>query len=556
MAHSRIVPVAVEGTVALILATGLVLAAPPQTRPPAQVPARLRGLITLGFSPAAARAERQVEEKFKAIPSAEEARKHHRFLTAEPHPAGSERNYQLALYIADLWKQQGWEDVTIRRYDVLSSSPREVSAQMVSPIQYQLGLREDPYDVDPDTKNPRVRSGYLGFSASGEVTAPVVYAHSGNPQDYELLRRNGIAVKGKIVLVRYSNPYSYRGFKALTAEREGAAALLIYSDPAEDGYSRGKVFPDGPRGPASHIQRGAITYDFLVPGDPLTPGWASVPGARRIPVVQAVSVPKIMAVAISWRDARPLLEHMDGPKAPKDWQGALPITYRLGGDRCAPAPEGGHGHQRAPELRRRGAQRRRRGARRVGPAREPSRRLGIRRRGPFERHRFDARALPGLRSAQATGHSPAADAGDLQLGRRRVRADGLDRMGRAVRRGASEEARRLPQRGLIGFRAQFRGGGRGVARAAAGRSQPQSPGPFGCVALPCVESILREGAARGPQHPARHRCESGEYANRQRFRPHGLPQFSRPADHWTALRRPLRRLSLDVRQFLLDESFR
>jgi len=332
MAHSRIVPVAVEGMVALILAAGLALAAPPQTRPPAKAPARPRQLITLGFSPAAARAERQVEEKFKAIPSAEEARKHHRFLTAEPHPAGSERNYQLALYIADLWKQQGWEDVTLRRYDVLSSSPREVSAQMVSPIQYQLGLREDPYDVDPDTKNPRVRSGYLGFSASGEVTAPVVYAHSGNPQDYELLRRNGIAVKGKIVLVRYSNPYSYRGFKALTAEREGAAALLIYSDPAEDGYSRGKVFPDGPWGPASHIQRGAITYDFLVPGDPLTPGWASVPGARRIPVEQAVSVPKIMAVAISWRDARPLLEHMDGPKAPKDWQGALPITYRLGGN--------------------------------------------------------------------------------------------------------------------------------------------------------------------------------------------------------------------------------
>ena len=331
MAHGRIVQVAVEEMVALILAAGLTLAAPPQTRPPAKAPARPRELITLGFSPAAARAERQVEEKFKAIPSAEEARKHHRFLTAEPHPAGSERNYELAQYIADLWKQQGWEDVTLRRYDVLSSSPREVSAQMVSPIQYQLGLREDPYDVDPDTKNPRVRSGYLGFSASGEVTAPVVYAHSGNPEDYELLRRNGIAVKGKIVLVRYSNPYSYRGFKALTAEREGAAALLIYSDPAEDGYSRGKVFPDGPWGPASHIQRGAITYDFLVPGDPLTPGWASVPGARRIPVEQAVSVPKIMAVAISWRDARPLLEHMDGPKAPKDWQGALPITYRLGG---------------------------------------------------------------------------------------------------------------------------------------------------------------------------------------------------------------------------------
>ena len=134
------------------------------------------------------------------------------------------------------------------------------------------------------------------MSISGEVTAPVVYAHSGNPEDYELLRKNGIDVKGKIVLVRYSNPYSYRGFKALTAQRLGAAAILIYSDPAEDGYKKGKVFPDGPWGPEYHIQRGAITYDFMVPGDPLTPGWASVPGAKRIPIEQAVSAPKIMAL--------------------------------------------------------------------------------------------------------------------------------------------------------------------------------------------------------------------------------------------------------------------
>ena len=106
----------------------------------------------------------------------------------------------------------------------------------------------------------------------------MVYANSGNPADYAVLREHGIDVTGKVVLVRYSNPYSYRGFKALTAEREGAAALLIYSDPAEDGYARGAVYPDGPWGPESHIQRGAITYDFMVPGDPLTPGWPSVPG--------------------------------------------------------------------------------------------------------------------------------------------------------------------------------------------------------------------------------------------------------------------------------------
>ena len=143
---------------------------------------------------------------------------------------------------------------------------------MVAPKKYKAVLREQPYDVDPDTKNPDVASAWIGFSSSGEVTAPVVYAHSGNPEDYELLRQHGIDVKGKIVLVRYSNPYSYRGFKALTAQRMGAAALLIYSDPAEDGYKKGKVFPDGPWGPESHIQRGAITYDFMVPGDPAYSG--------------------------------------------------------------------------------------------------------------------------------------------------------------------------------------------------------------------------------------------------------------------------------------------
>lgn len=286
-----------------------------------------------GYAPERAAEQRKIEAQYAAIPSAEEARKHHRYFTAEPHPAGSERNNQLAEHIAEVWKQQGLEDVKIHRYDVLSSYPREVTLEMVAPVRYKAGLREDAYDVDPDTKNPAVRSGYLGFSASGEVTAPVVYAFSGNPEDYELLKKNGIDVRGKIVLVRYSNPYSYRGFKALTAERMGAAAILIYSDPMEDGYTKGKVFPDGPWGPESHIQRGAITYDFLVAGDPLTPGWASRPGAKRIPIAEARSVPKIIAVPLSWRDAKPLLENMDGPEAPKEWQGGLPIQYRLGGER-------------------------------------------------------------------------------------------------------------------------------------------------------------------------------------------------------------------------------
>ena len=285
----------------------------------------------LGFTVPHAAAEHQLESDFQSIPSPEKAREWHRTFTAEPHPAASERNNQLADFVADSWRKQGWEDVTLRRYEVLHSRPRSVSLEMTAPVQFTASLREDAYDVDPDTKNPAVSGSYFGYSASGDVTADVVYAHSGNPEDYELLRKSGISVKGKIVLVRYSNPYSYRGFKALTAEREGAAALLIYSDPAEDGHTRGKVFPDGPWGPESHIQRGAITYDYIVPGDPTTPGWASVPGAKHIPSEEARSLPKIPALPLSWRDAKPLLENMNGPEAPKDWQGALPIEYRLTG---------------------------------------------------------------------------------------------------------------------------------------------------------------------------------------------------------------------------------
>jgi N-acetylated-alpha-linked acidic dipeptidase len=287
----------------------------------------------LGFTPSAAARETKTEEQFKAIPSPDEERRQHHIFTAEPHVAGSPRNNELARYIADQWRNEGLEDVVIRRYDVYGTNPKSTLLEMVAPTHYRAILRELPVPGDPDSKNKSISSAWSGMSASGEVTAPLVYAHSGNPEDYDLLRRQGIDVKGKVVLVRYSNPYSYRGFKALTAEREGAAALLIYSDPAEDGFKKGKVVPNGPWGPEYHIQRGAITYDFMVPGDPLTPGWASIPGAKRIPVDQAVSIPKIMALPLSWHDAKPLLANMDGPLAPEDWQGGLPIKYHLGGNR-------------------------------------------------------------------------------------------------------------------------------------------------------------------------------------------------------------------------------
>jgi N-acetylated-alpha-linked acidic dipeptidase len=287
----------------------------------------------LGFTASSAPHEAEIESKFKAIPNPDEERRQHHIFTAEPHVAGSVRNNELARYIADEWRSEGLEDVVIRRYDVYGSNPKSTFLEMTAPVHYRAILREMPIPGDPDTKKKSISSAWSGMSASGEVTAPLVYAHSGNPEDYDFLRKQGIDVKGKVVLVRYSDPYSYRGFKALTAEREGAAAILIYSDPAEDGFKKGKVVPNGPWGPEYHIQRGAITYDFMVPGDPLTPGWASVPGAKRIPVEEAISIPKIMALPLSWHDAKPLLAQMDGPVAPDDWQGGLPLKYHLGGKR-------------------------------------------------------------------------------------------------------------------------------------------------------------------------------------------------------------------------------
>jgi N-acetylated-alpha-linked acidic dipeptidase len=285
-----------------------------------------------GFTSEGTRRELELERMYHEIPRSESIAEWHRYFTSEPHPATSARTEEIARFIADRWREQGLEDVVIHRYDVLSSNPRTVRVEMVAPFRYVPSLREDAYPEDPDTANPAVSGAWTSFSASGEVEASVVYANSGNPADYDLLRAEGIDSRGKIVVVRYSNPYSYRGFKALTAEREGAAAMIVYSDPAEDGHAKGDVYPDGPWGPESHLQRGGIAYDFIVPGDPLTPGWASKPGAHRIPVEDAVSVPKILALPMSYRDMLPILEKLGGPRAPDSWQGALPIEYRLGGE--------------------------------------------------------------------------------------------------------------------------------------------------------------------------------------------------------------------------------
>ena len=263
-----------------------------------------------GYLPARAAAQRALERRFLSTPSPVRIREAHAFLTDKPHMAGTPRDRELAEWTRDRFASFGLEEVQITTHEVLLPWPLEVSVEMTAPRSWRASMREDPIDGDRYTQIPPAEAGlpYHAYAASGEVTAPVVYAGSGNPSDYDSLARQGLDIRGRIALVRYSVPYSYRGFKALTAEQRGAAGILIYSDPEDDGAGKGAVYPKGPWGPESHIQRGGIVYDFMVPGDPLTPGWASLPGAERIDRRDAVSLPRIVSAPMSYKDARVLLD--------------------------------------------------------------------------------------------------------------------------------------------------------------------------------------------------------------------------------------------------------
>lgn len=272
---------------------------------------------------------KSVEARLLQTIRPENCRTQHRIFTEQPHMAGSVRNYELAQHVAKQWKEYGLEDVELIEHPVYLPWPIRYEAILVGSNE-KLSLQEEPIPQDKDSYNKDVGIPYCAYSADVDVTAPVVYVNSGNPEDYDLLAKRGVDVRGKIALARYSVPYSYRGFKALTAQRRGVAALLLYSDPADDGFKKGDVYPWGPWGPESHLQRGGIVYDFNLPGDPRTPGWASVPGGRFLPAESAVSMPTVAAAPMSYKDARRILEKMTGPAVPAEWQGGLPFTYHLG----------------------------------------------------------------------------------------------------------------------------------------------------------------------------------------------------------------------------------
>src|SRR6266566_6515663 len=201
--------------------------------------------------------------------------------------------------------------------------------ELVSPRRERLSAKEPVIPEDPSSANPKIIPLFNGYSASADLTAPLVYVNYGLPPDYEALKKPGVDVKGTIAIARYGN--SFRGVKAKVAEDNGAIGLIIYSDPADDGYTQGEVYPKGPWRPDSSAQRGSVQFLFIYPGDPLTPGTPAIPGTPRLKKEQALNLPHIPVQPISYGDAQRLLKPLRGPARPKGFQGGLPFTYHVGG---------------------------------------------------------------------------------------------------------------------------------------------------------------------------------------------------------------------------------
>lgn len=275
--------------------------------------------------------ELALESRFLAVPDPKLAEAHLRTLTQAPHIAGSPEDKATADYVAQKFREAGL-DTEIVEYRVWLNYPAEISVDVIAPPDVSMhGPTREHVDGDPFQDDPRVVMPFNGMSPSGDVEAEVVYANYGSPEDFQKLERMKVDVRGKLVLVRYGQ--NFRGVKAFVAQEHGAAGLLIYSDPYDDGWHRGDKYPRGPWRPDTGVQRGSIGYMFEFAGDPTTPGIASVPSlpdSKRIAPEQSAQMPKIPTTPLSYKDAWPILEHLGGEDAPRDWQGALPFTYHVG----------------------------------------------------------------------------------------------------------------------------------------------------------------------------------------------------------------------------------
>jgi N-acetylated-alpha-linked acidic dipeptidase len=262
------------------------------------------------------------------VPAPDSMRSYMRFLSARPHHLGSARDSVNAEWILQRFRDWGW-DARIETFRVLFPTPLDRLVELVSPGHFRASLREPAVKTDPTTAQQAEQlPTYNAFSIDGDVTAPLVFVNYGVPDDYERLKRMGISVKGAIVIAKYGR--SWRGIKPKVAAEHGAVGCLIYSDPADDGYHAGDVYPAGPFRPGEGVQRGSVLDMPLYAGDPLTPGVGATEDAKRLPRAEAPTITKIPVLPLSYDDARPLLAAIGGRPAPVEWAGALPITYHMG----------------------------------------------------------------------------------------------------------------------------------------------------------------------------------------------------------------------------------
>jgi N-acetylated-alpha-linked acidic dipeptidase len=296
-------------------------------RAQAQQSTSSRAAPLLGFDDESALRQRDMEKILLTTPQPDSAKMSLRILTEEPHVAGTPADYATALYVRDRMRSFGLTSDLVE-YQVLLNYPKHVSLELVEPEQEPLSLREQPIEGDKDSADSSFFSAFHGYSADGTVTGQVVYANYGRPDDFDQLAKLGVSVKGRIVLVRYGN--MFRGLKVRLAEERGAIGVLIYSDPSDDGYAKGDIYPNGPWRHPSAIQRGSVQYLSTAPGDPTTPGWASVKGAKRLARSEMKNMPRIPSLPISYGEAEKILSRLDGPNVPDGFQGALPFAYHLG----------------------------------------------------------------------------------------------------------------------------------------------------------------------------------------------------------------------------------
>jgi N-acetylated-alpha-linked acidic dipeptidase len=281
-----------------------------------------------GFSGAAAAAEAQLEQRFDSDLSSADLRSWLQQMTSAPNHVGSPHDKINAEFELAKFREWGW-DASIETFSVLYPTPTEVSVELVAPSHFKARLSEPP--IDGDATSTQVKDElppYNVYGADGDVTAELVYVNQGMPDDYKELEREGVSVKGRIVLTRYGG--GWRGLKPKLAYEHGAVGCLIYSDPRDDGYGVGDAYPKGGYRPKDAVQRGSVQDMTLYSGDPLTPGVGAVPGAKRLALKDAKTVLKIPVLPISYADAEPLLAALGGRVAQPSWRGGLPLTYHVG----------------------------------------------------------------------------------------------------------------------------------------------------------------------------------------------------------------------------------